>query len=77
MKINEETKDWIDFGEIRCGDVFRAEDDDYYMKVDGSRQYNAVRVSTGQLARFGGELVSPVRNAEIIIKFFERESKWN
>mgnify|MGYP004561719651 CR=1 FL=1 len=69
MKINEETKDWIDFGEIHCGDVFRTEDDDYYMKVDGSRQYNAVRVSTGQLARFDGELVSPVRNAEMTIKF--------
>lgn len=30
MEIREETKDWIDFNEIRCGDVFRAEDDDYY-----------------------------------------------
>ena len=69
MKINEETKDWIDFGEIRCGDVFRTEDDDYYMKVSGSSKHNAVRVGTGQLACFGGELVSPVRNAEMVIKF--------
>lgn len=33
MEIREETKDWIDFSEIRCGDVFRTEDDDYYMRV--------------------------------------------
>ena len=69
MEIAEKMRDWIDFSEIRCGDVFRTEDDDYYMKVDGSRQYNAVRVGTGQLACFGGEFVSPIRNAEMTIKF--------
>jgi len=69
MKINEEMKDWIDFSEIRCGDVFRTEDDDYYMKVSGSAKHNAVRVGTGQLAYFGGELVSPIRNAEMVVKF--------
>ena len=36
MEIREETKDWIDFNEIRCGDVFRAEDDDYYI-YEGKR----------------------------------------
>lgn len=69
MEIREETKDWIDFNEIRCGDVFRTEDDDYYMRVSGSAKYNAVRVSTGQLAYFGGELVSPVHNAKMMVNF--------
>jgi len=71
MEIREETKDWIDFNEIRCGDVFRAEDDDYYyyMRVSGSAKYNAAEVSTGQLVCFGGELVSPVHNAKMVVNF--------
>jgi hypothetical protein len=69
MEIREEMKDWIDFSEIRWGDVFCAEDGDYYMRVSGSPKYNAVRVGTGQLACFGGELVSPVHNATMTIKF--------
>lgn len=69
MEIREETRDWIDFNEIRCGDVFRAEDDDYYMRVSGSAKYNAVEVGTGQLVRFGGELVSPVHNAKMVVNF--------
>lgn len=70
MEIREETKDWIDFSEIRCGDVFRTEDDDYYMRVSGSAKYNAVRVGTGQLVYFGGgELVSPVHNVKMVVNF--------
>ncbi len=70
MEIREETKDWIDFSEIRCGDVFRIENNDYYMRVSGLAEYNAVRVSTGQLAYFvGGELVSPVHNAKMVVNF--------
>ena len=69
MEIREETKDWIDFSEIRCGDVFRTEDDDYYMRVSGSAKYNAVEVGTGQLVCFGGELVSPVHNAKMVVNF--------
>jgi len=69
MEIREETKDWIDFNEIRCGDVFRAEDDDYYMRVSGSAEYNAVRVGTGELVHIGGELVSPVHNAKMVVNF--------
>lgn len=69
MEIREETKDWIDFSEIRCGDVFCAEDGDYYMRVSGSAKYNAVRVDTGQLVRFDGELVSPVHNAKMVVNF--------
>lgn len=62
--------DWIDFSEIRWGNVFRTEDGDYYMRVSGSAKYNAVRVSTGQLAYFvGGELVSPVHNAKMVVNF--------
>lgn len=61
--------DWIDFSEIRCGDVFRTEDGDYYMRVSGSAKYNAVRVGTGQLVCFGGELVSPVHNAKMVVNF--------
>lgn len=63
--------DWIDFNEIRCGDVFRAEDDDYYyyMRVSGSAKYNAVEIGTGQLVCFGGELVSPVHNAKMVVNF--------
>ncbi len=62
--------DWIDFSEIRCGDVFRIENNDYYMRVSGLAEYNAVRVSTGQLAYFvGGELVSPVHNAKMVVNF--------
>lgn len=69
MEIREETKDWIDFSEIRCGDVFRTKDDDYYMRVSGSAIYNAVRVGTGQLACFEDELVSPVHNAKMVVNF--------
>lgn len=70
MEIREETKDWIDFSEIRCGDVFRTEDDDYYMRVSGSPKYNAVRVSAGELVCVGGgELVSPVHNAKMVVNF--------
>lgn len=72
MEIREETKDWINFNEIRCGDVFRAEDDDYYyyMRVSGSAKYNAVEIGTGQLVRVGGgELVSPVHNAKMVVNF--------
>lgn len=61
--------DWIDFSEIRCGDVFRTEDGDYYMRVSGSAKYNAVRVGTGQLVCFDGELVSPVYNAKMVVNF--------
>lgn len=60
MEIREETKDWIDFSEIRWGDVFRTEDGDYYMRVSGSAEYNAVRVGT---------LVSPVHNAKMVVNF--------
>jgi hypothetical protein len=69
MEIREEMKDWIDFSEIRWGDVFRTEDGDYYMRVSGSAKYNAVRVGTGQLVCFGGELVSPVHNAKMVVNF--------
>lgn len=70
MEIREEMKDWVYFREIRWGDVFRAEDDDYYMRVSGSAEYNAVRVSTGQLAYFvGSKLVSPVHNAKMVVNF--------
>lgn len=69
MEIREETKDWIDFSEMRCGDVFCAEDGDYCMRVSGSPKYNAVRVGTGQLVCFGGELVSPVHNAKMVVNF--------
>ena len=69
MEIRDETNDWVDFSEIRRGDVFRAEDDDYYMRVSGSATYNAVRVGTGQLAYFGDELVNPVHNAKMVVNF--------
>lgn len=62
--------DWVGFREIRWGDVFRAEDGDYCMRVSGSAEYNAVRVGTGQLVHIGGgELVSPVHNAKMVVNF--------
>ena len=69
MEIREEIKDWVYFREIRWGDVFRTEDGDYYMRVSGSAEYNAVRVSAGELVRVGGELVSPVHNAKMVVNF--------
>lgn len=69
MEIREEMKDWVDFREIYWGDVFRTEDGDYYMKVSGSAEHNAVRVGTGELVCVGGELVSPVHNAEMVVNF--------
>lgn len=70
MEIREEMKDWVYFREIRWGDVFRTEDGDYYMRVSGSAEYNAVRVSAGELVRVGGgELVSPVHNAKMVVNF--------
>lgn len=69
MEIREEMKDWVGFREIRWGDVFRAEDGDYCMRVSGSAEYNAVEVGTGQLVCFGGELVSPVHNAKMVVNF--------
>lgn len=69
MKTREEMKDWVGFSEIRWGDVFRTEDGDYYMRVSGSAEYNAVRVDTGELVHIGGELVSPVHNAKMVVNF--------
>lgn len=69
MEIREEMKDWVGFREICWGDVFRTEDGDYYMRVSGSAEYNAVRVGTGQLVCVGGELVSPVHNAKMVVNF--------
>lgn len=69
MKIEKKAEDWIDFSEIRWGDVFRTEDGDYYMRVSGSAEYNAVRVGTGELVCFGCELVSPVHNAKMVVNF--------
>jgi hypothetical protein len=70
MEIREEMKDWVGFREIRWGDVFSAEDGDYCMRVSGSAEYNAVRVGTGQLVHIGGgELVSPVHNAKMVVNF--------
>ena len=67
---SERKTNWIDFSEIRWGDVFRTEDGDYCMRVSGSAEYNAVRVGTGQLVHIGGgELVSPVHNAEMVVNF--------
>lgn len=70
MEIREEMKDWVYFREIRWGDVFRTEDGDYCMRVSGSAEYNAVRVGTGELVHIGGgELVSPVHNAKMVVNF--------
>lgn len=69
MKIEKKAEDWIDFSEIRWGDVFRTKDGDYYMRVSGSAECNAVRVGTGELVCVGGALVSPVHDAKMVVNF--------
>jgi hypothetical protein len=69
MEVREEMKDWVGFREICWGDVFRTEDGDYCMRVSGSKEYNAVRVGTGELVHIGGELVSPVHNVKMVVNF--------
>ncbi len=68
MKIEKKAEDCINFGEVRCGDVFCDDNGCYYMKlIDGGR-YAAVNLATGVSEGFSYyELVTPIPNAKIVI----------
>lgn len=68
MKIEKKVEDCMNFDEVRCGDMFRAENGCYYMKLLSTDYYNAVNLVTGETVRFNNYApVIPMPNAKIVI----------
>jgi len=69
MKIEKKAENRINFGEVQRGDMFRGDDDRYYMKlISESCCAYAVNLDTGILTGFSDdEPVTPMPNAKIVI----------
>ena len=68
MKIEKKAEVCINFDEVQCGDMFRDDNGNYYMKLIGTSCYTAVELDSGILTGFNDyELVTPMPNAKIVI----------